>query len=139
MATGPISLGAAVISLLVFVLIGGPAILVDWLRKRRAEEVRRQIALTDAIDSELGSIVAPVVSKPLWGPWRVHIAVPFARPMAVGRILRVAHEVFTIGDGMGPEHYEIVVTPKQGFGGEGREGGTSQSMVRWPRDSKAAA
>ena len=139
MATGPISLGVVVISLLVFVLIGGPAVLMDWLRKRRAEEVRRQIALTDAIDSELGSIVAPVVKKPLWGPWRVHIAVPFARPLAVGRILTVAHEVFTIADGTSPELYEIVVTPKQGPIGEGRESRTSKSVVTWPRDSRAAA
>src|SRR5574342_28558 len=132
MTTGPISLGVVVISLLVFVLIGGPAVLMDWLRSRRAEEIRRQIALTDAIDSELGSIVAPVVKKPLWGPWRVRIAVPFARPVAVGRILTVAHEVFTIADGMGPDHYEIVVTPKQEPIGEVRGTRPSGSMVTWP-------
>ncbi|HYL80661.1 MAG TPA: hypothetical protein VEU07_07610, partial [Candidatus Acidoferrum sp.] len=77
METGTILLGMAVFSLVVFVVVGGPALLADWLRTRSEEAIRRQIALTDAIDSQLGPIVSPVVKNPLWGPWQVQIAVPF--------------------------------------------------------------
>ncbi len=49
-------------------LLGGPAVLVDWLRKRRTETVMQQIALTDAIYAHFGSIASPVVKRPLWGP-----------------------------------------------------------------------
>jgi hypothetical protein len=101
--------GMVVFLLLVFVLIGGPMVLADWVRKRRWETIRRQIALTEAIDGALGALVAPLVKRPLWGPWRIQISVPFARPSVVGRILAVAHEVLSVVEGMHPSSYRIVL------------------------------
>ena len=71
----------AVIALLVVLGFVGSAILPGWLRRRRSESARRQILLTDALDAELGPIVAPVVTRPFWGPWRIEIAAPLARPI----------------------------------------------------------
>ncbi len=96
-------------------LLGGPAVLVDWLRRRRREVVMRQIALTDAIDGYFGAIVSPVVNvkRPLWRPWQIKIAAPFTRPAAVGRILALTHDVLAVTDRINPDRYEIVLTPRQ--------------------------
>jgi hypothetical protein len=132
-------LSVAVVPLLVFLWIGGPILLTDWLRGRREEAVRHQVALTDAIDAELGSIVSPVVKKPVWGPWQILIAIPLARPAAVGKILALTHEVFSVTEGMTPDRYQIVLTPKQESMREEKMTRTSQPAVRWPRDTRVAA
>ena len=118
--------------LLVFALIGCPMLLTDWLQNRRQAVIRRQIALTDAIDGRFGAVVAPVVKRPLWGPWQIQIAVPFTRPGAVGRILAVAHEVLSVADCMNPGRYEIVLTPKQARICEGRESRADKFAERGP-------
>jgi len=101
--------GAVVFVVFAFVLVGGPAVLTDWIRHRRQETIRRQIALTDAIDGKLGAVVSPVVRKPLVGPWRIQIAVPFTRAAVVGRILAVTHDVFSACDGEKPISYRVVL------------------------------
>ncbi len=128
-----------VVSLYVMLWIGGPMLLMDWLRNRRQETIKRQIALTDAIDGRLGAIVAPVVKKPLWGPWQIQIAVPFARAAAVGKILAVAHEVLSVADRMNPGRYEIVLTPKQDPTHKERETRASHPAERWPGDTIVAS
>ncbi len=139
MGIGLILLGMLVFWLFVFLWIGGPMILMGWLQNRRQEAIRRQIALTEAIDSQLGAIVAPVVKKPLWGPWQIQIAVPFAQPVTVGRILAVTHEVLSVADRMNPGRYQIVLTPKpDSIGGEGRVH-ANRSTERWPGDPIVAA
>jgi hypothetical protein len=138
MQVGVILVSVAAFLLLLFALVGGPMILVDWFRKRRQKAIERQIALTDAIDGRLGAIVSPVVKKPLWGPWQIQIAVPFSRPAAVGRILAVAHEVLSVADRMNPGRYEIVLTPKQDPAREERETRASQFAERWPDDTVVA-
>ena len=130
MGTIPVVLATAAIVLFAFPWIGGP-ILIDWLRHRREEIIKRQIALTDAIDGQLGPIVAPVVKKPLLGPWQIRIAVPISRPAAIGRILAVVHAVLSTGDGMHPGSYQIVLTPKQDLVGEARGTRASHPTERW--------
>ena len=139
MGTDSILLGVVVASAFALLWFANPFVLMDRVRNRRDETIRRQIALTDAIDAELGAIVAPVVKKPLWGPWQIRIAVPFTRPAAVGRILAVAHEVFSASDRMSPDRYEIVLTPKQDPIREERKTRASQPAVRWHGDTIAAA
>jgi hypothetical protein len=56
--------------------------------------------------------VAPVVRKPLWGPWEILIAVPFARPATVGTIISVAHRVLSHADRLAHGDYRIVLTPQ---------------------------
>lgn len=83
-----------------------------WHRLRE-QAVLRQIALTDAIGERFGAIVAPVVERPvfaLWAsrrPWRIRIAVPFARPGTVAGLLAVAHD---FGQRTMSSGYEIVLT-----------------------------
>lgn len=132
-------LSLVVVPLYVALWIGGPMVLTDWLRKRRQETIKRQIALTDAIDGQFGAMVAPVVKRPLWGPWQIQIAVPFARPAAVGKILEVAHEVLSVADRMNPGRYEIVLTPKPDPMREEREMRAIQPAMRWSRDTRIAA
>lgn len=79
-------------------------------RERRIEgAVARQIALTDAIAEELGAVVAPVVTKRPWGPWRVRMAVPFGRPATTSRVLAIARRVLDRACASG---YEIVLVPQ---------------------------
>ncbi len=75
-----------------------------WER-RWQERVARQIAVTDAIHRELGAVAAPVVVKPVWGPWRVLIPVPGDRPALVARILAAAQGALA-GD---PTAFQIVL------------------------------
>jgi hypothetical protein len=81
----------------------------DRRDRRRQAAIARQIALTDAISEELGSIVAPLVEPTLWGPWRVRIAVPFSRPLLVGRIVGIAGRVLA----RVPGRHAIVLTAQE--------------------------
>ncbi|HEY7601130.1 MAG TPA: hypothetical protein VIB60_01355 [Methylomirabilota bacterium] len=91
----------------VLVVVGLLA-LAAWRDRRRDAVLARQIRLTDAIADELGSIVAPVVTKPLGRPWRVDIHVPVGRPAMVSRIVGIAHDTLTR---LGAGRYELVLTP----------------------------
>ncbi len=84
----------AVLSVTVFpyVLIVAIAKLIDRYRASRAECAARQIAVTDAIHREVGPVVAPVVEKRAWGPWRLRIAVPRDHDALVCRIVDVAQQ-----------------------------------------------
>jgi hypothetical protein len=109
MDTGLTLLGA-LDALFFFGGILSAVLLPGWLQKRHRETARRQIALTEALDGEFGPIVAPVVKKPIWGPWRIEIAVPLGRPDTVGRILAIADEVFSTVDEISPSQYRLVLT-----------------------------
>jgi hypothetical protein len=111
-------------------------VLPGWLQKRHREVARRQIRLTDALDAECGPVVAPVVKKPLWGPWRIEIAVPFAHAATVGQILAVAHEVLAVAEGMSQNRYRFVLTVKPGNISETR---MRRSVERWATDRVVAA
>ena len=78
---------------------------VGWRDRRRAETVARQIRLTDAITAELGSVVAPVVTRPVGGPWQVELTTPLGRPALVGRVFEITHRVL-------PGRYEIRLRPR---------------------------
>jgi len=86
--------------------------LAGWWQRRQDAAVARQIALTDAIASELGTVVAPVVRRPLRGPWLIEIAVPFTQPATVGTILAIAHRLLAFGHRLNPGDYRIVLTPQ---------------------------
>ena len=92
----------------ILVVIGLLA-LAAWRDHRREAMVSRQVRLTDALTDELGPIVAPLVEKPLAGPWRVQIRVPVGRPAIVSRIVAIAHETLTRS---GAARYELVLTPE---------------------------
>jgi hypothetical protein len=128
METGIFVVGALAFVVLAFVLVGGPAMLTDWIRNRREETIRRQIVLTDAIDGTLGAVAAPVVRKPLVGPWRIQFAVPFSRAVMVGRILAVTRDVFGTFDGAKPNSYRVVLMA----------GAEPLGRVRRPRVRRAA-
>jgi hypothetical protein len=79
-----------------------------WRDRRWEARVARQVRLTDAIADELGAIVAPVVTKPLRGPWRVAIQVSIDQPATVSRIVAITHDVMTRDRA---SRYELVLTP----------------------------
>ena len=137
----PISLlpAVAIVTLYVFLWIGAPILLGGWLRSRRQEAIQRQIALTEAIDARLGSIVSPVVTKPLWGPWRVRIAMPLTRPVPVGRILAITHGVLSPLDGVSPDRYRIILTPRATTLRKQRRIRIGQPAGRWSRENRATA
>jgi hypothetical protein len=127
----------AVIALLVVLGFVGSAVLPGWLRRRRGESARRQIVLTDALDAVLGPIVAPVVTRPFWGPWRIEIAAPLARAVTVGRVLAVTRRALG-SDGMAPDAYRVVLCDRPDStrgAGKSRAGGTGR---RWASNPTAA-
>jgi len=100
-------------TVLVFMTIGGPMVLGDWIRKRREMVISRQIALTDALDGRFGAIVAPVVTRSLFGSWEVRIAMPFLRSAVLAQMLSVIDDVFADGEAMPSSAYRITLTVAQ--------------------------
>ncbi len=139
MHAGVMVVSGAAFVLLVFTLVGGPMLLMDWSRKRRQTAVARQIALTDALDGQLGAIVAPVVTKPLLGPWEIQIAVPFLRSTTVAGILSVVDDVFSDVAGVDSSFYRIVLSAKPGSLRETRAPRKARSTKRWSGNTMAAA
>ena len=90
-------------------LVGGLLALAGWRDRRALAATARQARLSDALADEVGPIVAPVVERRR-GTWRVSVAVPLGRPALVARILSVLDR--TLGR-LGPERYEIVLSPTQ--------------------------
>jgi hypothetical protein len=101
----------AVLGLMASPLIAVVALLelAGWRERRIEAAIARQIALTDAIGAELGSVVAPVVAWPVGRPWQVRMAVPFTRPALVTRVLGITQRVL---DRTCASGYEIVLTPQ---------------------------
>lgn len=127
----------AMIALLVVLGFVGSAILPGWLRRRRGESARRQVVLTDALDAALGPIVAPVVMRPLWGPWRVEIAAPLARPITVGRILAVTRRALG-ADGLAPDAYRVVLCDRPDSTRRAGKSRAGRAGRRWASNPAAA-
>ena len=113
------------------------AILPGWLRRRRGESARRQIVLTDALDAELGPIVAPVVTRPFWGPWRIEIAAPLGRPVTVGRILAVTRRALG-SDGMAPDAYRVLLCDRPDSTRGAGKSRAGRAGRRWASNPTAA-
>ena len=113
-------------------LLGGPAVLVDWLRKRRREAVMQQILLTDKIYAEYGAIASPEVKRPLWGPRKIEFQVG---PGATAKVLVAAHEVLSVADRMKLGRYQIILTPIQGRVREEEKAPVRQSTKSWHGDT----
>jgi hypothetical protein len=103
-------------------------LLPGWLQSRHREAARRQIALTEALDSDLGPIVAPVVKKSIWGPWRIEIVVPGGRWDTVGKILAAADDLFSNADGVHALPYKLVLVSEH----------DTERRTRGPRAGQAA-
>jgi len=76
---------------------------LDFLERRRAATVARQIELTDAIHREFGAIVAPTVRRARGG-WRVVLPMD-ARLAEAARIVELAAVT------LGPTVEVVVVAP----------------------------
>src|SRR5262245_15119556 len=110
-------------------LVIGLLMLAAGRDHRREARVARQIWVTDAIADELGQIVAPVVTKPLAGPWRVAIQVPVSRPATVSRIVAIVDDTLARTDA---GRYELVLSPQPAPA-------NAQEEVRVPRRGARAA
>jgi hypothetical protein len=99
---------AAILATWPILMTLGLLALSAWRDRRRNATIARQIQLTDALGDELGAIMAPVVTKPFFRPWRAKIQVPVGHPRIVGRIVAIAHDTL-IQTGTSP--YELVLTP----------------------------
>jgi hypothetical protein len=109
--------GSVVLALFaVFMLLAVPAValglvlaIVTRVQRARTHVIEQQIALTDAIHAELGAVAAPVVVKPMFGPWRVTFAVPFGRPALVEQLIVITGRVLK---SVSPSGVRIVLTPR---------------------------
>jgi hypothetical protein len=66
---------------------------VDARQRARGRVIAHQIMLTDAIHAELGALVAPVVEKHVFRPWRVIYPMPDGRTTDVARLITIADRV----------------------------------------------
>ena len=66
---------------------------IERRARARADVVARQIMLTDAIHAERGAIVAPVVEKRAFRPWRVVFALPAERVREMTRLIAITDRV----------------------------------------------
>jgi len=139
MDAGVMLFSGAAFVLIGLALVGGPVILVDWLRRRRETAIERQIALTDALDGRLGAMVAPVVTRPFFGPWEIRIAVPLRRSATVARILSVVDEVFRGFDGASSRPYRLYRLFLSPAPDSPRETRAPRSPERWARGRVVAA
>jgi hypothetical protein len=85
-----------------FVTLAALLLVIERRQRRRTDEIRRQIALTDALHARLGALVAPVVRRRLRA-WQVRVAVPVERPGVMGVVLEVVDQTFERGA------YEVVL------------------------------
>jgi hypothetical protein len=83
-------------------------VLIERREDRRQLTRDRQIALVDAIHSELGAAAAPTVTRRRGG-WRVSMVVPLERPAVVADLLRLTAAHFA-AEKTG-ERLEIVLAP----------------------------
>lgn len=139
MEAGVLITSTGVFTVLAFVMIGGPMFLVDWARERREAMTARQIALTDALDGRFGAIVAPVVTRPLFGPWEVRIAMPFLRSAVLAQMLSVIDDVFADGEAMPSSAYRITLTVASDSRGAASAHGVRAPAERLAHTSVGAA
>ncbi len=113
MGAGGMVVKIAGYTLLGCALVGGPLVLAVWVQRRRLVVIARQIALTDALDAHFGVLVAPVVRKPLFGPWEVRMDLPLLGSAVLAGILAVTDAVFADVKRIPPKRYRIIlrVTP----------------------------
>ena len=130
MHTGVTLVSWVALLLIGFTLVGGPMFLMDWFRKRRLMQVEHQIALTAALDAEVGVFVAPVVTKPLLGPWEIRIAVPYIESTKMAKVLSVVDGVFAGILGMNSSSYQIYLSAKPQVLRGTRASGTILSKAR---------
>ncbi|MBM3220742.1 MAG: hypothetical protein FJZ38_19065 [Candidatus Rokubacteria bacterium] len=85
----------AALAVLLAPVAGLVALMMALEARQRARDAAaaRQIQLTDAIHAELGAVVAPVVEKRAFQPWRVVFAVSEPRRRDVGRLLEITDRV----------------------------------------------
>jgi hypothetical protein len=79
-----------------FVTLAALLLIIEWRQRRRTDEIRRQIAVTDALHARLGAVVAPIVRRRPRA-WQVVVAVPVDRPAVVAAVLEVVDRTFGRG------------------------------------------
>jgi hypothetical protein len=101
------ALGVALAPVLVVTAL---LVLSAWLQHARGCRAALQVAVTDALDRELGTVVAPVVRGWRWRAWELRIAVPFERPAIVGAVLAIAHRA--LAQDRAADRVRIVLVPQ---------------------------
>jgi hypothetical protein len=62
-------------------------------QRARMRVIERQIRPTDAVHAELGALVAPVVQKRAFRPWRVIFAMPAGHTRETGQLIAITDRV----------------------------------------------
>ncbi len=86
--------------------------IVERVRRARRDAVEHQVAVTDAVHSELGALVAPTVTRGRSGAWQVQIAVPFEHPVVVERVVAICHATLAGRDPARADRIRIVLVPQ---------------------------
>jgi hypothetical protein len=102
-----------VTAVLPFALVAVSLWLAGAIRARRAADVARQIALTDAIHQELGAAAAPEVRWSWTRGWIVSVRLPLHQEGTVGAVTRITHDVFRRLDRSVPLRLRLVLLPQE--------------------------
>ena len=98
-----------VVLLVPVLLLFGALRLVDARNRAHARVIAKQVMLTDAIHAELGAVVAPVVDKQAFRPWRVTFPLAPGRAADVGRLVAITDRVLG-RERVAPDDVQIVFT-----------------------------
>jgi len=106
---------------------------VERARRTREGTIACQIAMTDAIHRDLGAVVAPTVTRSLFGGWRVRVPVPFERPGVVGRVAEIARDTVAPAAALGGDTWEIVLVPQAALLARAGRAGSRHAFEGAPR------
>ena len=90
-------------------VIAAIASAIEARREARARVLARQIRLTDAVHAELGAVVAPIVEKPAFRPWRVIFPMRVVQGADVHRLVSIADRV-VVNELRASDNVQIVFT-----------------------------
>jgi hypothetical protein len=82
---------------------------VEARQRARARVIAQQVRLTDAIHAELGAVVAPIVDKHAFRPWRVTFPLAQGHAREVGRLIAITDRVLE-HERVSPDDVQIVFT-----------------------------
>jgi hypothetical protein len=119
------TLVAVLILIAPFAALAAAMTLLEHRGERRRAEIRRQVALTDALHARLGAMVAPIVRR-RGAAWHVAVAVPFERPSVVTEVLETAGIQFA------GARYEVVLSQQAPFGSRAASAGPAlRESLSW--------
>jgi hypothetical protein len=109
-----LTLAAVGVALTPLLVVTALLLLSARLQHARRRRAALQVAVTDALDRELGPVVAPVVGGRRWRTRELRISLPLERAAIAGRVLAIAHRA--LDEDRATRRLPIVLVPQAASG-----------------------